>query len=99
MHESILNIACQLEEISTQNGLFKKNNKIKTINFGGTKEKTTFFVRIFDISPCVFTQIMSERAHWMRNLIPHPMSTNSASNEYPHCILLTDPSTPKIRNT
>ena len=24
---------------------------------------------------------------------------NSTSNEYPHCILLTDPTTPKIRNT
>ena len=24
---------------------------------------------------------------------------DSASNEYPHCILLTDPATPKIRNT
>ena len=27
-------------------------------------KKTTFFVRIFDISPCGFTQIPSERAHW-----------------------------------
>ena len=42
------------------------------------KNKTTFFVRIFDISPCVFTQISSERAHWMRNLIPHPTSTHTA---------------------
>ena len=24
---------------------------------------------------------------------------NSASNEYPHCILFTDPATPRIRNT
>ena len=27
-------------------------------------KKTTFFVHIFDISPCVFTQILSGRAHW-----------------------------------
>ena len=32
-------------------------------------KKTTFCVRIFDISPCVFTQISSERACWMWNLI------------------------------
>ena len=38
-------------------------------------KKTTFFVRIFDISPCVFTQILIERAHWMRNQIPHPTSS------------------------
>ena len=41
-------------------------------------KKTTFFVRIFDISPCVFTQISSRRAHWMHNLIPHPKSTHTA---------------------
>ena len=28
------------------------------INFGGRKKKTTFCVRIFDISPCVSTQIL-----------------------------------------
>ena len=33
----------------------------------GIIKKTTFFVRIFDISPCVFTQILIDRAHWMRN--------------------------------
>ena len=32
-------------------------------------KKTTFFVRIFDISHCVFTQISIGRARWMRNLI------------------------------
>ena len=32
-------------------------------------KKTTFFVRIFDISPYVFTQILRGRAHWMQNLI------------------------------
>ena len=30
-------------------------------------KKTTFFVRIFDISPCFFTQISIGRARWMRN--------------------------------
>ena len=48
------------------------------INFGGRKKKTTFCVRIFDISPRVFTQISSERACWMRNLISHPTSTHTA---------------------
>ena len=57
-----------LEEISTQNGPHKENNKIIFINFEGRKEKkTTFFVRIFDISPYEFTQISIERACWMRN--------------------------------
>ena len=41
-------------------------------------KKTTFFVRIFDISHCVFTQISIERARWMWNLIPHPTSTHTA---------------------
>ena len=54
-------------------------------------KKTTFFVRIFNISPCSFTQIMSGRARWMRNLILHPTST--------HCIFLMGPTTPKTRNT
>ena len=36
------------------------------INLGiGIIKKTTFFVRIFDISPYVFTQILIERARWM----------------------------------
>ena len=49
------------------------------IKFGGRKKKTTFCVRIFDISPCVFTQISIGRARWMRNLIiPHPTSTHIA---------------------
>ena len=50
-----------LEEISTQNGPPKENNKIIVkiifINFGGRKEKNDFFVRIFDISAHDFTQI------------------------------------------
>ena len=41
-------------------------------------KKTTFFVRIFDISHCVFTQISIWRACWMWNLIPHPTSTHTA---------------------
>ena len=48
------------------------------INFGGRKEKTTFCVRIFDISPYVFTQISIGRARWMWNLILHPTSTHTA---------------------
>ena len=38
-------------------------------------KKTTFFVRLFDISLCVFTQISGGRAHWMWNLIMHPTSS------------------------
>ena len=39
------------------------------INLGiGIIKKTTSFVCIFDISPCVFTQISIGRARWMRNL-------------------------------
>ena len=41
-------------------------------------KKTTFCVLIFDISPCDFTQILSGRARWMWNLIPHPTSTHTA---------------------
>ena len=41
-------------------------------------KKASFCVRIFDISPCVFTQLMSRRAHWMCNLILYPTSTHIA---------------------
>ena len=41
-------------------------------------KKSTFLVRIFNISPCVFTQITRERSHWMWNLILHPTSTHTA---------------------
>ena len=69
------------------------------INLGiGIIKKTTFFVCIFDISPCVFTQIISERDRWMR-IKSLDAEFNSTSNEYPHCITLTDPATPKTRNT
>ena len=38
------------------------------INLGiGIIKKPTFFVCIFDIYPCVFTQISIERACWMQN--------------------------------
>ena len=37
--------------------------------------KITFFVHIFDISHCVFTQISIGRACWMRNQISHPTSS------------------------
>ena len=37
------------------------------LGIGIIKKKTTFFVRIFNISPHVLTQISIERAHWMRN--------------------------------
>ena len=38
------------------------------INLGiGIIKKNYFFVHIFDISPCVFTQISIGRAPWMRN--------------------------------
>ena len=54
-------------------------------------KKTTFFVHIFDISHCVFTQISIERSL--------DAEFDSASNEYPHCILLMDLATQKTRNT
>ena len=38
------------------------------INLGiGIINKTTFFVRIFDVSPYFLTQISIEKARWMRN--------------------------------
>ena len=38
------------------------------INLGiGIQKKTTFFIRIFDISPRVFTQLSIVRARWMPN--------------------------------
>ena len=42
------------------------------------ERKKLLFVRIFNISSCVFIQISSGRACWMRNWIPHPMSTHVA---------------------
>ena len=67
----IIQIPCH-HILSNQNDLkFKKGAPLKhffNINFGiGIIKKATFFVRIFDISPFVFTQISIERARWMRN--------------------------------
>ena len=42
--------------------------QILNINLGiGIIKKTNFFVRIFNISPSVFTQISIGRADWMWN--------------------------------
>ena len=67
----IIQIPCH-HVLANQNDLkFKKGAPLKqffNINLGiGIIKKTTFFVRIFDISPHVFTQIWIGRAHWMRN--------------------------------
>ena len=48
--------------------------QIFSINLAMDIIKNYFFVRIFDISPCVFTQILIGRACWMWNL-------NYASNK------------------
>ena len=47
------------------------------IKFWRKKEKTTFSTRIFDIYPCVFTQIWIGSTRWMGNSIPNPTSTHS----------------------
>ena len=57
--------------LANQNALkFKKRALLKqifNINLGiGIIKKTTFFIRIFDISR-VFTQISIKRARWMWN--------------------------------
>ena len=57
--------------LSNQNDLkLKKGAPLKqlfNINLGiGIIKKITFFVHIFDISPCVLTQIFIRREHWMR---------------------------------
>ena len=77
----IIQILCH-HVLENQNYLkFKKGAPLKqffNINLGiCIIKKTTFFVRIFDISPCFFTQILIGRDHWMRNLILHPMSSPS----------------------
>ena len=75
-------------------GLLRKINKIIVIifiNFGGRKEKTTFFVHIFDISMCFYSNFDQESSL--------DAELNSASNEYPLDILLMGPATPKTRNT
>ena len=72
----IIQIPCH-HVLANQNALkFKKGAPLKqffNINLGiGIIKKTTFFVRIFDISPYVFTQISIRRARSMRNQIPPP---------------------------
>ena len=49
-------------------GLLRKIIKYLFFNFEGRREKNYFFVHIFDISPCVFTQILIGRDLWMQNL-------------------------------
>ena len=77
----IIKIPCH-HVLANQNYLKLKNGaplkQFFNINFGiGIIKKATFFVRIFDISPCVFTQISIGKARWMRNLIPHTTSTHT----------------------
>ena len=55
------------------------------------KKKTTFCLYFRHISPCFYSNF-----DWERSL---DAELNSASNEYPLNILLTDPATPKTRNT
>ena len=67
----IIQIPCH-HVLANQNALkFKKGATLKqffNINLGiGIMKKTTFFVHIFDISPCGFTQILIRRACWMHN--------------------------------
>ena len=67
----IIQIPCN-HVLSNQNDLkFKKGAPVKqifNINLGiGIIKRTTFFVHIFNISPCVFTQISIRRSRWMWN--------------------------------
>ena len=68
----IIQIPCH-HVLANQNALkLKKGAPLKqffNINLGiGIIKKTTFFVRIFDISQFFFTQIsISRRAPWMQN--------------------------------
>ena len=75
----IIQIPCH-HVLPNQNDLkLKKGEPLKqffNINLGiGIIKKTTFFVRIFNIYPYVFTQILIGRAHWMQNLNMHPTSS------------------------
>ena len=67
----IMQIPCH-HVLANQKDLKLKNGaplkQFFNINLGiGIIKKTTFFLCIFDISPCVFTQISIERARWMQN--------------------------------
>ena len=79
----IIKIPCH-DVLSNQNTLkLKKGAPIKqffNINLGiGIIKKTTLFVRIFDISPCVFTQISIGRARWM--LLTSPTTPKTKIHE------------------
>ena len=65
----IIQIPCH-HVLANQNAFkLKKGAPLKQIfNINlwiGITKRTTFFVRILDIYPCVFTQISIERARWM----------------------------------
>ena len=82
--------------LANQNDLkFKKGAPLKqffNIILGiGIIKKTTFLF-VFSTYLLVFYSNFDRE-------ISLDVEFNSASNEYPNCILLTDPSTPKIRNT
>ena len=65
-----------------------ENNKIIFIIFGGRKERNYFFCSYFQhISLCFHSNFDRESSL--------DVEFDSASNEYPHCILLTDPTTPR----
>ena len=57
------------------------------------EERKNYFLRSYfrHISLCFYSNFNRERSL--------DAEFDSASNEYPHCILLTDPATPKTRNT
>ena len=67
----IIQIPCHHVLANKNSSKFKKGTPLKqffNINLGiGIIKETTFFVRIFDISPCVSTQISIGRARWMQN--------------------------------
>ena len=68
---TLIQIPCH-HVLANQNALkLKKGAPLKqffNINLGiGIIKRNYFFVRIFDISPRVFTQISIRRAHWMHN--------------------------------
>ena len=65
-----------------------KNKKLYLLILEEEKKKTIFFVCIFDISPRVFYSNFDRERSLDAEL-------NSASNEYPLGILLTDPATQK----
>ena len=72
--------------------LLRKINKIIFINFGRRKQKKLLFCSYFQhIALCFYPNLDLESSL--------DVEFDSASNKYPHCILLTDLTTPKTRNT